>query len=161
MALFWNRRGETQTGPLERNRRKPGTVNQRGSQPATDGNGRETEPNRKGRRRTSQHRKVALSGAGLRSYSRRLRSARVTGRYRCEPRFASTAPQVATPAGRQTGGRKTARAGTENTPRGLRLPWGFSRGLASLVAFSSQLSAFSMGRFVPMVVVVHCSVSLL
>jgi len=75
----------------------------------------------------------------LRLRSRRLRSAGDAGRYRCELRFTSNAPQVATQAGllepRSKDRKdwlleprsKDRKDRPENTPRGLRLPWGFSR----------------------------------
>jgi hypothetical protein len=69
---------------------------------------------------------------GLRSHSR-LRSGVSDGK--CEPRFVLIAQLAEQPKrrpkgrrdGGRAGGRKTVKAGIENTPRGLRLPWGFSR----------------------------------
>jgi hypothetical protein len=69
---------------------------------------------------------------GLRPHSR-LRSGVSDGK--CEPRFVLSAQLAEQPErrpkgrrdGGRAGGRKTVKAGIENTPRGLRLPWGFSR----------------------------------
>ena len=69
---------------------------------------------------------------GLRPHSR-LRSGVLDGK--CEPRFvliAQLAEQLERRSqdrseGGRAGGRKTVKADIENTPRGLRLPWGFSR----------------------------------
>jgi hypothetical protein len=114
MTTDVTRKRKAQAG-CSRDRVKPGAVQETISEPATAS---------EVRKRTS--RKAAPSGAGAKAPPPQAHASGGARRYRCGFRFASIS------AGGNVGGEPDRRSKDrkerhENTPRGLRLPWGFSR----------------------------------